>query len=322
MFYLIFVCLFLSICFLFFLLSAIEKNSKWKNVYFDTDGFLVQEKIDGKLEFLYSNFLGKVARYFFRTKAAATGYAWLQNSSWSKRKIDPFISKHKIKIADFVIPVGGFKSFNDFFTRKLKPGVRIVDENPNIVVSPADSKVLAFQNITDDVCFFIKSSTFNLSLLIGDRKLASEYKNGTLFLFRLAPHDYHRYHFPFDSVPLRHKMIHGRYESVNPITYKVGLLPLHENERHLIILKTREFGDVLFVTVGAMLVGKIIETYTPNQLYSKSAEMGYFAFGGSSIVMIFKKGIVCPNDLLLEHSKQDIETAVKMGQKVASVSID
>ena len=138
-----------------------------------------------------------------------------------------------------------------------------------------------------------------------------------MLLFRLAPQDYHRFHFPFDCVPSKVKFIHGKLESVNPVVYQSGVQPLTENERHLITLNSQNFGHVQFVPVGAMVVGKIVETFTPNLFYNKGAEAGYFAFGGSSIVMIFKKYEIKVADKILHNSQNNIETAIKMGQPVA-----
>jgi phosphatidylserine decarboxylase len=85
-------------------------------------------------------------------------------------------------------------------------------------------------------------------------------------------------------------------------------------------LNSEKFGQVLFVPVGAMLVGKIVETYQPDKFYKKSDEIGYFAFGGSSIVMIFKKGSILPIENFIQNSLHDHETRVSMGQCIANKS--
>ena len=75
--------------------------------------------------------------------------------------------------------------------------------------------------------------------------------------------------------------------------------------------------DVIFVSIGAMVVGKIIETYTPEKECKKGDEMGYFAFGGSSLVMLFKPNVIECNTDLIDHSQKQIETVVTMGQRIA-----
>jgi len=149
--------------------------------------------------------------------------------------------------------------------------------------------------------------------------LASLYEGGTLMLFRLAPYDYHRFHFPFNCVPYEPKILNGRYYSVHPFVYQAGFQPLLENERHLIRLKTKEFSDVAMVLIGAMCVGKIVETYKADSECNKGDEVGYFAFGGSSMVLLFKPETVIVDEKLLQHSLEGFETEVKFGQSVGFV---
>jgi phosphatidylserine decarboxylase len=104
------------------------------------------------------------------------------------------------------------------------------------------------------------------------------------------------------------------------VVYKSGVQPLTQYERHLIILNSEKFGQVLFIPVGAMLVGKIVETYQPDKFYKKSDEIGYFAFGGSSIVMLFKNGSIIPNEIFIQNSLHDHETQVSLGQAIANKS--
>ena len=90
-----------------------------------------------------------------------------------------------------------------------------------------------------------------------------------------------------------------------------------ENARNIVVLKSTEFHDPLCVIVGAMGVGKIIETYTPETLYKKGAEMGYFEFGASTICLVFKAGVLKASDRkFVDNSKDSIETAVKQGRLI------
>jgi phosphatidylserine decarboxylase len=233
------------------------------------------------------------------------------------KDIAPFIQKHQIIMDDFLKPAGGYQSFNDFFIRKLRPGAREINQDSDIIVSPADAKIYVIPNISTDTLFFVKHKPFNLEKFLGNQKLAEQYKNGTLIIFRLAPYDYHRFHFPADGTPSAPHIIHGRFESVNPLVLKSGIQPLTENERHIVLFKTDTFDTIAMVAVGAMMVGKIVHTYKPNTHYKKGDEAGYFAFGGSTVVLLFKHGIISPLPLFLQHSLQGLETAVKMGQAIA-----
>jgi phosphatidylserine decarboxylase len=286
--------------------------------YYSSDGKLVQEKTEQHwlLCFLYQNFIGKLIRRLFTKRFISRFYGFLQNSSLSKYKIDSFVKKHSIQMDQFEKKISEFKSFNDFFIRKLKTGIRSITQDQNIFVSPADGKLFVIEKISQEVSFFVKNEKFNLESFLVDKTLAKEYQDGTLLIFRLSPPDYHRFHFPTDCIPSSPKRISGIYESVSPIAYKHGIIPLIQNERCLTILKTEFFSDVISVSIGAMLVGKIINTFVPEKKYKKGDEMGYFEFGGSSLVLVFKKDSIVLQKKFIENSKRGFETEVKMGQSI------
>ncbi len=297
--------------------AGITKNFIYK------DNNLVLEKTEALwgLKFLYLSSLGKKIRSFVRALFFSFIYPLFQYSRWSKSQIDPFIKKYNINMDDFEVPEGGFKSFNDFFIRKLKRGARKIDNNIRSIISPADSKLIVVPEITRDTRFFVKSCKFSLEAFLKDRDLANKYDGGTLLLFRLAIYDYHRYHFPFDCVPSKPCKINGMLESVNPIVYKSGLNPLLENKRELVILDNNlDLGtESLMVIVGAQSVGRITHSYKPGINVLKGDEMGYFSFGGSSLVLLFKKGKIKVNKVFTERSEKSIETVVKMGESVGEI---
>ncbi len=286
--------------------------------YYDLNDNLVAEKIEyvGWLKFFYKNSIGKIFRQLVNRRYFANLCALYQNSSLSKKTILPFIEKYKMDVGEFERTPEEYESFNDFFTRKLKPKSRIIDTNSSIVASPADSKLLVIPNISQDTQFWIKTKKFSLEKFLQNKELAKQYQNGTALIFRLAPYDYHRYHFPADCVASEPKIINGLFESVNPIAGKSGIEFLTENERHLVTLKTKDFSDVVMVFVGAMMVGKITHTYTPEKEYKKGDEAGYFEFGGSTVALLFKPGIIKPCKKYVENSLQGFETEVRMGQAV------
>lgn len=268
------------------------------------------------LYFLYHNWLGTLIRPLLRTHGIAKLYARYQDSTLSKHQIKSFIKKHNIAMEEFVTPPNGFTSFNDFFIRTLRPGVRTVDWDDNVLVSPADSRVLIIPEVSAQERFFVKEKPFNLHTFLADRDLAQEYEGGSLMLCRLSSRDYHRYHFPCDSIPNDPTAIPGSLESVHPLAYEAGLLPLQENERHRFVLRSELFDDILVIVVGAMFVGRITHTYTVGANCSKGDEMGYFSFGGSSLVLLFKRGIIRFEKNLVDRSAQHVETSVLMGERV------
>ncbi|MBD3231202.1 phosphatidylserine decarboxylase [Candidatus Dependentiae bacterium] len=286
--------------------------------YYSISGKLTCEKVESftLLKFLYQNFLGRFLRYLFNNKYIAIVYSYYQKSSLSKRKIKSFIKKHEIDSNEFLKDVSEFSSFNDFFIRKLKPNTREIAAGENIFISPTDSKLLILQELKMNSQFFIKNQNFNLKYFLQNDNLAEEYQNCLMMIFRLAPYDYHRFHFPIDCLPKKPKNINGILESVNPIVYRAGIQPLIENKRDLIVLEKTHLGKILFVVVGAMFVGKIVYTSFFNQENQKGDEIGYFEFGGSSIVVLIKKGLLKPKEVFVNNSMQGLETEVKMGQQI------
>lgn len=305
--------LFLSITIVVF---NMFKSKNIKVYYYNLDNNLVPEKIEAKsfLNFLYFNKLGEFIRPIFIQKIASKLMGIYQDSFLSKYKIKSFIKKYSINTNEFLKDISEFKDFNDFFIRELKPNSRLIDQAQNKIISPADSKLFVIPDISQDVEFFVKNKKFNLEKFLNDKTLAQKYQNGMVLIFRLAPPDYHRYHFPFDCVPEKITKINGILESVNSLVYKAGLQPLTENERVLIKLNTQNFGQVLFIPVGAMFVGKIVSTFTPDNFYKKGQELGYFKFGGSTIVLLFEKDKIKIQNKFLENSKKGFETQVKFGQ--------
>lgn len=271
------------------------------------------------LTFLYTSRIGKCLRPFVNRRYIGQLYALYQNSSLSKHLIKPFIKKHNIIMDEYEKPAEKYQSFNDFFTRKLKPGRRLVNQDPRLITSPADSKMLVFPKLAQENIFFIKKLPFSVTTFLADQTLAAQYEQGLLMVFRLAPEDYHRFHFPTACLPASHRVISGRFDSVNPLVYTTGKQPLLTNKRHVISLKTPYFDTVLMVAVGALLVGKIVETYTTNKPANKGDEAGYFAFGGSTVTLLFKPGMVTPRRDLVQNSLAGIETAVKMGEAVTEL---
>jgi len=277
----------------------------------------LQKKPRFSLRFLYHNLFGKLIRKSLTKKWFSAAAGWYCDRSISKYHIKSFVKNNFIVIEDAEKKITEFKTFNEFFIRKLKPKARPIDPHPEHIISPADGTVIIMHNATRSMRFPIKQSHFNLEQFLGSTSLAESFEGGTIMIFRLAPHDYHRFHFPLDCVPLKAHVIHGRYESVHPLVYLTGIQPLTENERHLTLLETQPCGTVAFVSVGALCVGKIIETHTPHQAHTKGDEAGYFCFGGSTIVLIFKKGTIEVNPDILKNSLEGKEVPILMGQKVA-----
>jgi phosphatidylserine decarboxylase len=271
------------------------------------------------IRFLYSN---KSALSNFLCKLLASFaffshfYGFLQKRPSSKKKIKPFIENYKLDVKEFLDPVESFKSFNDFFIRKLKKEARPINAIDTVAIIPADGRYLFYPNVEKADGFVVKGKKFTLEKLIGNKELANVFKEGSLIIARLCPLDYHRYHFPLDCLPKETHLINGPLYSVNPLAIKQNVELLAENKRTYTLLETKNHGKVLYMEVGATSVGSIHQTYKPNDWVKKGDEKGYFSFGGSTLILLFEKDRIQFDEDLLEASKDHIEIYCKMGQSM------
>ena len=280
-------------------------------------GQIKTEKVvsETALYWLYNNPLGKLTlQALMKRKVASEFYGWLMHTHWSKRKIKPFIKTYHIDMSQF--QKQDYHSFNDFFIRKLKPGARKIDTAINVVVSPADGKVFAYQDIAGQ-SFIVKGYRFNLKSFLQNDSLAKVYNQGSLLLFRLAPTDYHRFHFPVSGKLSKVTKIKGDYYSVNPIAIRERIKIYCENKREYQTIDSKEFGNVIMVEIGATMVGSIVQTFH-GTIAIKGDESGYFQFGGSSIILLFKPGAIKIDTDLLKDTQHHLETSVKVGEHVAT----
>ncbi|MCB9232168.1 MAG: phosphatidylserine decarboxylase [Bacteroidia bacterium] len=288
-----------------------------KIIYIDREtGKEITENVPGgkALRFMYHNAFGKLGLHAVIKRKLLSGMAGrYMDAKRSRRHIAPFLEKHQLDLSDYVVPQEGFRTFNDFFYRKVKPGARPIGEG---LVSPADGKVVAFQRIEENTKFFIKGFEFSPIDFLKDKKLAHHYHGGAMVIVRLAPVDYHRFHFPAAGKAGKSVLIKGKYYSVSPIALKNSLKIFVQNIREYCLLETAEFGKVIISEVGATMVGSIVQTYEPDSMVDKGQEKGYFAFGGSTVVLLFEPGKVILDQDLLDNSARGIEMQVKMGARI------
>lgn len=270
---------------------------------------------EGLLKFLYDNPFGKTAILpLAKRKLISKMYGKKMDKAKSVQRIPHFVSSLKINMDESATLTADFKTFNDFFYRKLKPSARPIGKG---FVSPGDGRLLAFESIKDLHYFFVKGRKFTLADFLGNKALAEKHKNDAMIILRLAPNDYHRYHFPYEGIATKSTKIKGHYYSVSPYALASNFTKVFcENKREYCILKTENKGDIIIAPVGATMVGSIYSTYTPNVPLSKGDEMGYFAFGGSTVVILLDKDKIKIDQDLLDNTKNKIETFVKMGEKI------
>lgn len=243
-------------------------------------------------------------------------YGSIQKSSLTKEKILPFIERFHVDTSEFLDPVDSFHSFNDFFIRKLKSQCRPITPGADSAILPADGRYLVYENIETTDGFFVKGKKFSLKKLLRNPNLAQKYAQGSMAIARLAPVDYHRFHFPVDCLPEQPQPIAGPLFSVNPAALKKHAEILAENKRVITTLKTKNFGTVLFIEVGATYVGTIHQTFAPLEPHAKGDEKGYFSFGGSSLILLFEPGRIRFDQDLVDASNRRLEVLGQMGQSL------
>jgi len=244
----------------------------------------------------------------------------------SKAEIQKFIEFHHLDMSEVLLPIEEFKNFNEFFYRALKPGARpcSAPDNPRTIVSPADCRSVVFNRIDQATSIWIKGREFSLKRLMGDAypEDAKRYEGGSLGIFRLAPQDYHRFHIPVDGILRKPKLIAGEYYTVNPMAIRSALDVYGENIRVLCPIDSVEHGRVMVICVGAMMVGSTVITRSEDEEVKRGEELGYFKFGGSTIVVLFEEGRMRFDDDLADNSMGALETLVRTLTRRAHLPYD
>jgi phosphatidylserine decarboxylase len=296
---------------------------------------IVQNRMTGKLEeekmqgyvrvgirLLYKGVKGRMegsrARNLLKSMSIKQGVKY--NSPESAREIPSFIAFHNLDVNEIRDPLPSFKSFNEFFYRKLKEDARPVDSpnDPTVLVSGADCRLMAFESVNEATRIWIKGREFSVQRLLGPAYAddAAKFTGGALCIFRLAPQDYHRFHSPVDGRIGPMTYIAGEYYTVNPQAIRTSLDVYGENARKIVPIDSPTFGRVMAVCVGAMMVGSIVTTVQEGEEVKRGQEFGYFAFGGSTIVLLVQPGAVQWDEDLLINGRASLETLVRVGMRI------
>ncbi len=217
-----------------------------------------------------------------------------------------------------------YQSFNDFFTRKLKPEARLIDQDKNTITSPADGEMTQCGKIHDKQLIQAKGKGFSVDHLTAQSSTTSFTDFATIYL---SPKDYHRVHMPMDGRLTKMVYIPGRLFSVNALTSQHIDALFAKNERLVCYFET-SIGEIAVIFVGAMLVAGIVTSWhkmvTPNYMktieswdysqqnicFAKGEEIGYFNFGSTIICLFPDNHATCINQ----------EKHVQMGQIIAKIS--
>ena len=278
----------------------------------DGEGRETAEQPAGSLSFLYRTLPGRMCLSVLTQPAVSQLAGMYMSSPLSKGMIAGFVRRNKIDMRDY--EARDYRSFNDFFTRKVKPGRRPFDPDPRALIAPADARLSAY-TIDDRSVFFIKGTPYSVATLLRDRVQARAFRGGTCLIFRLTVGDYHRYCFFDDGVLLPGgRYIPGVLHTVNPVA--LGRYDIYkENSRAVTPLRTRSFGYAVQVEVGAMLVGRICNVQTHGR-FARGQEKGYFEYGGSTIVLLLQKGAAELRPDVVRNTADGVETRVRQGERI------
>ncbi|KAJ5626202.1 Phosphatidylserine decarboxylase-related protein [Penicillium lagena] len=238
----------------------------------------------------------------------------------SASQIRDFINFHQLDMSEVLLPIEKFRTFNQFFYRALKDDARpcSAPNEPKVVVSPADCRSVVFDRLEEATSIWVKGREFSIERLLGNAypEDAARYKNGALGVFRLAPQDYHRFHVPVDGIMGEPRTIEGEYYTVNPMAIRSALDVYGENVRVLVPIDSVVHGRVMVVCVGAMMVGSTVITRRAGDKVARAEELGYFKFGGSTLLVLFEEGVVNFDSDLTDNSKGALETLIRVGMSV------
>ena len=248
------------------------------------------------------------------------------------RVIRWFIDRYGVDMSEAAEPnPEAYPSFNAFFTRALKPGIRPIAEGDKTLISPVDGAISQLGQIRNDRVFQAKGQSFSLTeLLGGDTERAQAFEDGEFTTIYLSPKDYHRIHMPVTGTLREMVYIPGKLFSVNPVTADNVPNLFARNERVACLFDT-DAGPMALVLVGAMIVGSVETTWAgivapgggqiTTTRYAgddaitieKGEEMGRFRLG-STVIMVFPKGRVTWNP------EQTPGKTVRLGEAFAELA--
>lgn len=270
--------------------------------------------------FFHENFIGRfLMKHIASNPLVSVLLSQSKFKEESKKEIVPFIQRYNIDVSQFLDPVSSYKTFNEFFIRRLKPDARPITNKKRLLASPADSQLSVYQNIGPQCSFTVKGTVFTVDRLLGDKNKAKEYANGTLLLFYLAPNDYHRYHYPTNGTLHKTYRKGNKLFAVNRFAFENGFRPFDYNVRDINIMENKYLGEFMMVEIGATLIGRMEHTNTVPGEKVKGDEKGYFSFGGSSVILLFKENTIKVDDDILEQLLAGHSVFVHQGEDIAKI---
>ena len=215
--------------------------------------------------------------------------------------VDTFVRTYGIDLSDTVCPEEGFASFDEFFTRKLKPGARPADERADALLSPADGEVEDLGPVDQTSSILVKGQRYSVAELLKSEEDAAHFEGGHYFVVYLSPRDYHRVHAPVSGAVTHTHYVPGTLFPVNEIGVKHVPQLFARNERVVTMQQSESHGRVATIMVGAIGVGRIelcfddvqtnvgqtpgLRRYDSLPMHlERAAELGVFHLGSTAVV--------------------------------------
>jgi phosphatidylserine decarboxylase len=196
-----------------------------------------------------------------------------------------FVRSYDVNLDEAIVPPEGFQSFDDFFTRELKPGMRTIDQRADAVVSPADGRIEDFGAVEASSRFLVKGREYDVGELLESVEDGERFRGGTFFIVYLSPRDYHRVHAPVDGRVRYARHVNGTLYPVNSIGLMHVPRLFARNERVVMVQGSR-FGDVATVMVGAIGVGRITTTFDPRIVTNNGRDAGELNYGDAGPALV------------------------------------
>lgn len=266
------------------------------------------------LRFLYNTACGRLFLRLLKRRGASKLVGKILNSRASRCLNKRFCKSNNIDLKEAErTELSLYNSYNDVFTRNLRASCRPIDMSAEHLISPCDGKLTAY-TIDDNSSFFIKGGQYSLTDLLGDEALAEQFKGGVCLIFRLAVGDYHRYCYVDDGKLGQSRCLGSELHTVQNIALSRYNI-YKRNLRVCTVMQTKNFGSVVQVEVGAMVVGRI-NNHNDSASFVRGAEKGLFELGGSTIVLLLKKDAAVIDEDILQNTAENKETPVRMGERI------
>ena len=225
--------------------------------------------------------------------------------AWAHHSVIRRFARHyRVNLEEAQGAIEDFSNFGEFFTRKLKPGLRTIAPGDKVVASPVDGAISQIGVVNGGKCVQAKGIDFPVDKLLGDTDLARAYDGGAFATLYLSPRDYHRIHAPLAGTITGYSYLPGEFWPVNPASVRNVDALFAVNERLVTYLAT-PLGKVAVVAVGATCVSRIHPSYVDLLTHQgqsaqshtfeqpiaveKGGELGMFEMG-STVILVFEKG--------------------------------